>query len=463
MHEFVDTCLRKPVAGRSVAHHRLIAWWGCGGLVLGAALPAVVWAAGESGHGSFGPLLFALGVLVVLAKAGGLLAERWGQPSVLGELLVGIALGNLLPLVAGDQGPALVRSDPALQFLAEVGVLILLFDVGLEADLRALVRVGPSSFLVALIGVAVPIALGWGAAAWLFPDADALVHVFIGATLSATSVGITARVLKDLGVTQSRESQVILGAAILDDVLGLVVLAVVAGMVSVANEGGTGPSVLAVAGILLRAVLFLGIAVGVGRLFTSSIVRLAGRTGHPEIMLVIGLGLCFTMAFAAELVGLADIIGAFAAGLLLDPYGTGVRAREDHATLGELLHPLSSLFVPLFFILMGAKVHLESLASPMALGFGGILIVCALVGKLACAFGVIGRGIDRLTVAIGMIPRGEVGLIFAGIGARITLGSGPILSQSHFSAVVLMVLVSTLVAPIGLRWAFHRLARGTGR
>ena len=205
-------------------------------------------------------------------------------------------------------------------------------------------------------------------------------------------------------------------------------------------------------GILLRAVLFLGATVALGHFFSRPIVRLVGRTGHPEIMLVLGLALCFTLAFIAELVGLAGIIGAFAAGVLLDPYGSGVRTRQEDASLAELLHPLSSLFVPLFFILMGMQVNLGSLATLPVLGFGLVLIVCAFVGKLACALGVLRGGVNRLAVAIGMIPRGEVGLIFAGIGAKLSVDGQPVLSPGLFSAVVLMVLVTTLVTPVGLRW-----------
>jgi Kef-type K+ transport system membrane component KefB len=425
-----------------------------GGLLLTSAAPAVAASANEHPH--FGPVLFSLAVLVAAAKAAGLLAERWGQPSVLGELLVGILVGNLLPPLFGAEPIAFVRSEPTLRVLAEVGVLILLFDVGLEADLRALARVGGASLLVAVIGVTVPIALGWGAALWLLPDRSSLVHLFIGATLSATSVGITARVLKDLGVTHTPEGQIILGAAILDDVLGLMVLAIVSGLVTTAAAGGAEVSGLAIAGIFLRAVLFLAITVALGHLCSHAIVRLVARTGHPEVMLVVGLGLCFTLASIAEWVGLADIIGAFAAGLLLDPYGTGVRTREEDATLAELLHPLGSLFVPLFFVLMGLQVQLGSLSSPPVFALGGLLIGCAFAGKLACAVGVLGRGINRLAVAMGMIPRGEVGLIFAGIGTRLTLEGQPLLSPSLLSAVVLMVLVTTLAAPVGLRWAFTR-------
>lgn len=422
------------------------------------AAPAVVEAAAGEGHVQFGPLLFGIAVLVAAAKAGGLAAEWAGQPSVLGELLIGIGLGNLLLPVLGHT-VQLARSDPTLLFLGQVGVLILLFDVGLEADLRALAGVGVSSLLVALVGIAVPMGLGWALAAWWLPDSPALAHVFIGATLAATSVGITARVLKDLKATQRREGQIILGAALIDDILGLVVLAVVAGTVTAAAGGGAGLSALAIGAIVLRAVLFLGVTIVLGHFLSGPIVRLAGKTGHPETMLVVGLALCFTLAFVAEQIGLADIVGAFAAGLLLDPYGKGVRARAEDATLAELLRPLSSLFVPLFFVLMGLQVDVVSLLNPTILIFAGVLTVAAVAGKLASAAGVVSRGVDRLAVGLGMIPRGEVGLIFAGIGASLTLRGEPLLSTGMFSAVVVMVLVTTLVAPIGLRWALTRRDR----
>jgi Kef-type K+ transport system membrane component KefB len=331
--------------------------------------------------------------------------------------------------------------------------LILLFDVGLESDLRALVRVGISSVLVALVGVVIPFGLGFGLAFWLLPNASYLTHIFVGATLTATSVGITARVLKDLGATGSREGQIILGAAILDDILGLMVLAVVTGVVTAAGGGGTGLSGLEIAAIIGKAVLFLGVTVIVGHFFSGPIVILAARTGEPGIILIFGLALCFMLAFVAELIGLADIIGAFAAGLLLDPYGQGVRTKQEEATLAELLYPLSSFFVPLFFVLMGIQVYLPSLADPGALGFGVLLVIVALIGKLACALGIIQQGVNRLAVGIGMLPRGEVGLIFAGIGTSLMFQGKPILSEELFSAVILMVLITTLIAPVGLRRA----------
>jgi Kef-type K+ transport system membrane component KefB len=316
----------------------------------------------------------------------------------------------VLPLLFGERGIAFVRGDATLHVLAEIGVLVLLFDVGLEADLRALARVGPSAALVAAIGVVTPFVLGWGTAYWLLPEAPVLAHLFVGATLTATSVGITARVLKDLGSLQSREGQVILGAAVLDDILGLVVLAVMTGLVTAPATGGPGLSGFAVVGIVLKAFLFLGITVGLGHRLSGPIVRLAGRTGRPDMLLVFGLTLCFALAFVAEQIGLAGIVGAFAAGLLLDPYGEGVRTRDEEATLSELLHPLSSLFVPLFFVLMGIQVDVMSLVTLEGLGFGTVLVLVAVAGKLACAAGVVASGIDRLAVAIGMVPRGEVGL-----------------------------------------------------
>jgi Kef-type K+ transport system membrane component KefB len=245
-------------------------WPGASGFLL-VAIPLNAWArTAEDGSGA-GAVLFGVALLLVAAKCGGLLAEHWGQPAVLGELLVGIGLGNLLPPLFGERGIAFVRGDPTLHVLAEIGVLILLFDVGLEADLRALVRVGPSAALVAAIGVVVPFALGWGTARWLLPEAAPLAHVFVGATLTATSVGITVRVLKDLGALHSREGQIILGAAVLDDILGLVILAIVSGLVTAAVVGGPGPSTLTVMGIVVKAIVFLGITAG----------PLAVRTDRP--------------------------------------------------------------------------------------------------------------------------------------------------------------------------------------
>jgi Kef-type K+ transport system membrane component KefB len=406
-------------------------------------------------HPESSSLLVALAGLVVAAKVGGIVAVRLRQPPVLGELLVGIVLGNLLLPFIGGEAVAL-GSDPTLRFLAELGVLILLFDVGLDSDIGAMRRVGTSAVLVALIGATVPAGLGWAVAVWFLADASPLVHAFIGATLSATSVGITARVLRDLGKMNSVEGRIILGAALIDDVLGLIVLAVASAAVTAAATGGAGLSGLSILGIVGRAAVFLAATVTAGHYFSTHIVRFVGRIAPPGTMLVVGLALCFTLAWLAERIGLAAIVGAFAAGLLLDPYGRGVRSREDEASLTELLQPIGGLFVPLFFILMGLQVQVGTVASGSMLLFAVAISACAVVGKVAAGLGALHRDVDRVSVGIGMVPRGEVGLIFAGLGTTLVLDGKPLLSDGIFSAVVIMVLMTTLIAPIGLRWSMSR-------
>ena len=397
------------------------------------------------------PIFLGLAVLVLGAKFGGLIAERFGQPSVLGELLCGIVLANLSPLVFGSGGIEFVRSNETLRVVAEVGVLVLLFDVGLETDLRAFAKVGASAALVAVIGVVAPFMLGWAVARWMLPESPALAHVFIGATLTATSVGITVRVLKDLGVTSRAEGQTIIAAAILDDVLGLIILAVVGGSVRAGAASGGGVAVFDVGVIVAKAVGFLGTTMILGHFFSERMISLIAGRG---MLLTVGIALCLLGAYIAEFIGLAAIIGAFAAGVFLDPYGSGVRTQAEEVTLRELLLPISELFVPLFFVLMGLQVDLASLADPSTVSLGALLIAAAVVGKLMCSMGVFGNGINRLAVGIGMIPRGEVGLIFAGIGASLAITGQPILGQNVYSAIVMMVLITTLMTPIGLRWAF---------
>jgi Kef-type K+ transport system membrane component KefB len=411
--------------------------------------------AGDAEHAT--TVLFGVAVLVLAAKLCGRLARTVGQPAVLGELLVGIGLGNLLPLAHGRSGVEFVRNDPTIRVLAHIGVLLLLFDVGLESDLRALARVGRSAFLVATIGVVVPFALGYAVSVQVMPELSPIAHVFVGASLTATSVGITARVLKDLGVARSAEGQTILGAAMLDDVFGLVILAVVTGMAAAGGDVTQG--LHAAPGIVVKSTLFLGLAGLGGHFLSKRIADVVGRMREPGLMLALGVSLCFAVAFLAESLGLAGILGAFAAGVLLDPYGQGVHTRAEERTLGELLEPLSTIFVPLFFVMVGLQVDLAVLASPQALLLGGALVVVAVIGKLAAGLGVLGSGTRRIVVAIGMVPRGEVGLIFAGMGSTAVLEGKALLPPPVFSALVIMVLVTTLMTPIGLA----RVLRRTGK
>ena len=402
-------------------------------------------------------VVLALAVILLVAKLGGDLATRIGQPAVLGELGVGVVLGNLT--LAGYTGFAWFTHDASLDMLARLGVLILLFEVGLESTVAQMMKVGASSFLVATLGVAAPFALGWGVGAWLLPDHSAYVHAFLGATLTATSVGITARVLQDLGRSQSTEARIILGAAVIDDVMGLVILAVVTGVIASADTGagigfGQVGTIVGKAAVFLFGSLALGIAVS-PRLF-----KVASRLRARGVLLAVGLAFCFLLSWLASAIGLAPIVGAFAAGLILeDVHYKEFTARGEHG-LEELIHPISSFLVPVFFVLMGMRTDLRSFAQPGVLGLAAALTVAAILGKQLCSAGVIGKGIDRLSVGIGMIPRGEVGLIFANIGIALVVQGERIIDQATFSAVVVMVIVTTMVTPPALKWSMGRKRDG---
>ncbi|HSS76678.1 MAG TPA: cation:proton antiporter [Thermoanaerobaculia bacterium] len=272
--------------------------------------------ASAQGHGGpVVPVLLGLVIILGAAKLGGELFERLGQPAVLGELLFGIVLGNLS--LVGYGGFSFLATDPGLEILAQLGVILLLFQVGLESNVQEMMSVGWSSLLVAVLGVIAPFLLGWGVSAWLLPNEETLAHLFIGATLCATSVGITARVLKDLGKSSLRESKIILGAAVIDDVLGLVVLSVVAGTITAANTGGSLHAMDAL-GIVGKAVAFLAGALLIGGWLSRHAFRLASNLRIQGLLLALSLGACFLLAYLADRIGLATIVGAFAAGLILD-------------------------------------------------------------------------------------------------------------------------------------------------
>jgi Kef-type K+ transport system membrane component KefB len=376
----------------------------------------------------------------------------------LGELLGGIILGSLT--LFGLSAVELLRTNEVVGALAEIGVIILLFEVGLESNLTEMRAVGWSSLLVATLGVVAPFFLGWGVAAYFIPNESRLAHVFIGATLSATSVGITARVLKDIGRLQTREARIILGAAVIDDVMGLLVLAVVAGAIRATATGGT-LAFADVALIALKSVAFLAGALLVGRYVVPHVFRGAGRLESRGVMVTFAVAFCFLLAWAAARVGLAPIVGAFAAGLVLDEVHFETFVKRGEQRLDELLAPVSALLVPIFFVLMGLKVDLRVFGQRGVLGFAVVLTLAAIIGKQACSLGVVERGLNRLAIGLGMIPRGEVGLIFAGIGATLMLpdaqGVGvPVIGAQTFAAVVIMVIITTLVTPPVLKWSLAR-------
>ncbi len=430
------------------------------GLAVGAAmLPA---SASESGGHSdaVAPIVLALAIILVLAKVGGHLAQRVKQPAVLGELVVGVVLRNLSLLIEAFGGEPLryfhaLSTDTHLDMLSRLGVIILLFEVGLESTVAQMMKVGLSALLVATVGVVTPFALGWLTSSLLLPTASIYVHIFIGATLTATSVGITARVLKDLEKSHLPEARIVLGAAVIDDVMGLVILAVVTGIIGAANAGTT----LAVGDIamtLFKAVGFLVGSLLIGRWLSPRMFHVASQLKAQMVLLAFGLGFCFLLAWLSDLIGLAPIVGAFAAGLILeDVHYQDLKDKEQH-TLEELIHPISYFLVPIFFVLMGMRTDLKAFVAPGVLTLAGALVVVAIIGKLVAGLGALGKGLDRISIGIGMVPRGEVGLIFANIGAGLTVQGQKVVDPNVFSAVVVMVIVTTMVTPPVLKWSLER-------
>jgi Kef-type K+ transport system membrane component KefB len=436
-------------------------------------IPAVALADGseELSHTDpVSPVLLALTIMLISAKLGGALLEKFRLPAVLGELVAGVVIGNIVLI-----NPAWTFFEPlrvavitapwatVIDSFARIGVVLLLFSVGLESTVAEMRKVGVSSFFVAVAGVVAPFILGYFASSWFIkevpptilamnPNFDVVyIHLFIGATLTATSVGITARVFQDLGKMHLREAKIILGAAVIDDVLGLIILAVVGGIV-VAAETGTALSITSVAWIITAAVGFLVGAILLGQLLVPRLMGFASRIQSKGMMIIAAVGFCFMLAYSANLAGLAPIVGAYAAGLILEEIHFS-RFNEKR-TLHELLEPVTSLLVPIFFVLMGIQVRLETFADPNVIGIALGITVAAFIGKQVCGLAVAERGLDRLTVGLGMIPRGEVGLIFASIGKSLN-----VVDDATFSAVVIMVILSTFVTPGLLKWSIDKRER----
>jgi Na+:H+ antiporter len=385
----------------------------------------------------------ALAAILVAAKLLGELAERVGQPAVLGELVAGVLLGSSVLGIVPQHGPG----AELVHILAELGVLLLLFEIGLETDLREMFRVGPASLAVAVVGVVVPFGLGY--AYWAYVPHPAASSgnlttsaIFVGATLTATSVGITARVLSDLNRMGTQEARVIIGAAVIDDVLGLVILSVVSGVAA-----GAAVTVLGILRTLAVAVGFLVAAVLLGRFLMPRLFDLVVRMRVRFVLLVFAVAFALALAGLAALAGSALIIGAFAAGLILS--GT-----NQFDTIEHEVRPVASIFTPVFFVSVGASVNLRLLdpTSPGARGtllVAGALTLIGIGGKIVAGWAAPWVRMRRLVVGVGMVPRGEVGLIFADIGRR----SG-VLSDEVFGAVLLMVMASTFVAPPALKALF---------
>ncbi|MFN3926517.1 MAG: cation:proton antiporter [Pseudanabaenaceae cyanobacterium] len=425
----------------------------------------------ENGPFVLSAVLLNLVVIYFASKLGGEIAIRFGFPPVLGELVGGVLVGvsalhllvtpefdptgntsavmQFLRLTDGLSPEAIddvfTSSSEVIETLSEIGVVVLLFEVGLESNLRELVKVGLLATVVAVVGVGLPFALGTIGAVVLF-HLPVMQAIFAGAALTATSIGITSKVLSELGQLNSKEGQIILGAAIIDDILGIIVLAVVS---SLAKTGEVDVSnliylILGSSGFLLGAILL-------ANFFNGAYTRASQAIKTRGNVIVPAFVFAFAMAYIASAIHLEAILGSFAAGIVLD--GTDVKNELD-----DQIKPIADLLVPTFFISVGAKTDLSVLNPSIPANREGLiialfLITVAILGKVATGLAVWGNGLNRLAIGVGMIPRGEVGLVFAGIGTA----SG-ILSESLNAAIIMMVIITTFLAPPLLRLVFPKPA-----
>ncbi|MDJ0513569.1 MAG: cation:proton antiporter [Methyloceanibacter sp.] len=447
----------------------------------------------------FASIILALTGILIAAALGRGLAMKLNQPAVLGELVIGVVIGNVgywlaepvfvlimyqtdmgalvkqawttgasLPetfsrvfdteglvsnspiarlgdALSGPQAFMLVNIGAAFWMFSNLGVLLLLFLVGLESSPEEMARVGGQSAAVAVVGVVLPFTLGFLVALLFLPEASTVQHAFVGATLCATSVGITARLFTDMKRVDMPEAKVILGAAVIDDILGLVVLAVVIGLVQ------TGRIILSDLAItFFNAAAFLAVVLFFGQRCVRAAVPVFRFLDESNIKLIYPLCLCFFLAWAANIAGLAAIVGAFAAGLILSDRMFGSETPGSSVT--QAMRPLGAVFSPIFFVVMGMQVNLETFASVEALGLAVALTLVGVAGKFVAGYAV-RSGIDRATIGLGMVPRGEVGLIFASVGK----GLG-VLDEATFSAVVMTVVLTTFIAPLALRYRLRRSA-----
>lgn len=389
--------------------------------------------------------LLSLFIIITAAKIGSEIISRLNLPSVLGEILIGILIGNLS--ILGILNFEFIKHSHELEMLSELGVMLLLFSVGLETRVSDMLKVGISSTIVACLGVITPFLLGFFVSSFFLPTSPLLVHVFIGATLTATSVGITARVLKDIGKLQSDEGKIILGAAVIDDVLGLIVLTTVSSIIDASNSHQALKLSLVSESILKSAIFLVGTII-IGNKLLPKISLLGKNLKSEGSGICICLSMCFLFGYLASMVGLAPIVGAFTGGLILEPvHFENLKEHKGDIQLEELIHPLVSFLSPVFFVLMGIKVDLNVLGNSNIIIFAFVLSIVAIIGKLACAIGVANKNINKLAIGIGMIPRGEVGLIFASIGMNLKTDNIPIIDSHTYGAIIIMVLITTIITP----------------
>lgn len=396
---------------------------------------------------------------------------RWGcrlaeQPVVLGQLLLGVAMGNLgvwvgVPffeiLMHGESGAGLaegagVATATAFHALAEIGAVLLLFCAGLETSVSRLRSVGGSASAVAAIGVAAPFFLAYATCAWLHQDMPVVGHLFLAATLSATSIGVTASVLRDVRALDRRESEIILGGAVIDDVLGLLLLAIAS---RIATGGALDASLFVQTSA--SAALFVAVTLLAGEQLAVRGNRLLGKLDRDNGQECFALAFAFAAAWLAQSLELAAIVGAFAAGLVVqnDRFSGSGGVGPPKPSVSESIAPIERFLAPCFFLYLGMQVDLRLFLNHQVLLLAGVFTACAVVGKLAS--GVAARGgVDQLVVGVGMIPRGEVGLVFLATGR----GLG-VIEDEMFACLMLVVFLTTVGTPPALRWALQRQRRPT--
>lgn len=409
-------------------------------------------------------IVFAMFALVLVAGKFGNFIERWGQPAVIGEIFAGIALS-----AAGYFGWGFIDetvNNSIIAFIASFGALLLLFSIGLESNIREMKKVGVNALAVALIGVITPFVVGTYVLGPLFyADASSNAKLFLGAALVATSVGITASVFRTLKIIRTRAAQTVLGAAVIDDVLGLIVLSIVSALATGGSVTAGSVALIAIKSFgFLAAALFFG---GTVAKIASKFLRKINEGIGMKLTLAIGFALVF--GYLAELFGLEPIIGAFAAGLLLDEVhfshfddpeivhdlkALDFKAEKDKTAvlnlikknkdthLEDLVASISLIFVPVFFVYTGMQIDFGSLLQPKLYVVAAVISVVAIATKMLAGIAAKGSSKEKLLVGVSMVPRGEVGLIFAATGK--SLG---VLSDELFSVIVLVVIITTFIAP----------------
>lgn len=462
---------------------RISKWW----LVLASLCPVLAFASGGEDHSDpIASVILAVTTIFFFAIIGRYIARRFNQPGVLGELLMGVLVGNLcyfcgfqlvvilregssifnvmkellsgtslaqavisaIPnpfyaqqvtqALSGPEGTEYLKIAYIVDIFSRYGVIFLLFMVGLESSIEELKHTGRESIMVAVIGVIAPMFLGFGVAYFLMPNASYQSDLFIAATLSATSIGITARVLSEMNKLRTREARTILGAAMLDDILGLIILAIVSSVVTIGSV-----EIMAVVRIVIYSLLFFMGTLWIGPFILHKAVHFFRFLEPWESKLFISFLFIMVLAWLASFIHLAAIIGAFAAGVILheDYFKSSGAYQKKDRSIQQLVAPLESILAPMFFIVIGIQVKLETFYNWNVIILASGLVLAAILGKLVSGLGA-NRKDDRLLIGIGMLPRGEVGLVFASIGR--TLG---VISDDLFSAIVLMVMITTFIAP----------------